>query len=529
MATTAAAGPHRTDTGAGALYNAADDLIGRNLKAGRGDKPAFIDKTGPHSYAELEALSAQVANLLTARGVDVDDRVLLCLTDTIDFPACFLGAIKAGIAPIPVNTRLTAGDYSFMLADSRARALIVSEALLPLFLEHIEEHRYLDTVIVSGEDGGAYELLSEALKGQPTTFETAPTRADDICFWLYTSGTTGKPKGAVHLHAHLARTADLYAVPVLGIREDDVVFSAAKLFFAYGLGNGLTFPMAVGATAVLLEGPPEPKAVAEILKTRDVTLFYGVPTLYGMLLASGELPEAGAHKMRVATSAGEALPSELFRRFKERTGVEILDGLGSTEMLHIFLSNRPDDVKPGASGKPVPGYDLRLVDDDGTVLEEPGAMGMLEVCGPTSAIMYWGQRDKSRETFCGPWTRTGDKYVRDADGYFTHAGRADDMLKVGGIYVSPVEVESALLQHEAVLECAVIGQPDKDDLIKPKAYIVLREEITADEALADEIKAFVKQTLAGYKYPRWIEFTAELPKTATGKIQRFKLRAETQG
>jgi benzoate-CoA ligase len=511
---------------AGELYNAADDLIGRNLEAGRGDKPAFIDKSGPHSYAELEQRACRVANLLTARGIGIDDRILMAMTDTIDFPAVFLGAIKAGVVPIPVNTRLTEADYAFMLADSRAKALVVSEALLPQFEGHVREHRYLETVIVSGADAQGHELLEEGLADQPDRFETAPTRADDICFWLYTSGTTGKPKGAVHLHAHLARTADLYAIPVLGIREDDVVFSAAKLFFAYGLGNGLTFPMAVGATTVLLEGPPEPKAVADILTNQGITIFYGVPTLYGMLLASDALPEAGQHKMRSATSAGEALPAELFKRFKQKTGVEILDGLGSTEMLHIFLSNRPDDIKPGTSGKPVPGYDLRLVDDDGTVIEEAGAMGMLEVNGPTSAIMYWGQRDKSRETFCGPWTRTGDKYVRDEQGYYTHAGRSDDMLKVGGIYVSPVEVESALMEHEQVLECAVVGYPDHDDLIKPKAFVVLREGAGASDDLADEIKAFVKQALAGYKYPRWIEFTAELPKTATGKIQRFKLRQD---
>jgi benzoate-CoA ligase len=509
---------------AGALYNAADDLIGRNLRAGRGDKPAFIDKAGAHSYAELEKRACQVANMLTARGVGADDRILMCMTDTIDFPATFLGAIKAGIVPIPVNTRLTEADYAFMLTDSRAKALVVSDALLGQFEGHIRDHRYLETLIVSGADAQGHALLSDALADQPESFVTAPTRADDMCFWLYTSGTTGKPKGAVHLHSSLAQSADLYAIPVLGIREDDIVYSAAKLFFAYGLGNGLTFPMAVGATAVLLEGPPEPKAVCDILRNHDVSIFYGVPTLYGMLLASGDLPKPGEHKMRTATSAGEALPAELFKRFQQQTGVEILDGLGSTEMLHIFLSNKQGDIKPGTSGKPVPGYDLRLVDDEGAVIIEADALGMLEVSGPTSAIMYWGQRDKSRETFCGPWTRTGDKYVRDAQGYYTHAGRADDMLKVGGIYVSPVEVESALLEHEAVLECAVVGQPDPDNLIKPKAFVVVNQGVAVSDDLADDIKAFVKQSLAGYKYPRWIEFTDALPKTATGKIQRFKLR-----
>lgn len=508
------------------LYNAADDLIGRNLSAGRGDKPAFIDGAGPHTYSELDARVSQFANLLSERGVRMEERVLLCLLDTIDWPTCFLGSIRAGAVPIPVNTRLTTGDYEFMLGDSRARVLVVSELLLDAFLPHINKHPNLQTVIVSGMDGKSYELLADALRDQPTTFETAPTRKGDMCFWLYTSGTTGKPKGAVHLQTHLIETANLYAIPTLGINEGDICYSAAKLFFAYGLGNGLTFPMSVGATSVLLAGPPDPASVCKILREEKPTIFYGVPTLYGMLLASGELPKAGEHAMRLATSAGEALPGELLKRFKDVTGVDILDGLGSTEMLHIFLSNTKDEITPGASGRPVPGYELRLVDDDGTVIEGAGELGMLEVSGPTSAVMYWNQRDKSVNTFLGPWTRTGDKYVRDENGVYSHAGRSDDMMKVGGIYVSPVEVESAIVKHEKVLEVAVVGHPDKDDLIKPKAFVVPKEGVDPTPDLAAEIQSFVKNELAGYKYPRWVEFVSDLPKTATGKIQRYKLREE---
>jgi benzoate-CoA ligase family protein len=336
-------------------YNAADDLIGRNLEAGRGDKPAFVDADGAMTYAELDRAANRFANLLRAEGVRMEERVLLCMLDTTAWPVCFLGAIRAGAVPIPVNTRLTAGDYAFMLEDSRARMLVVSEPLMPAFADHLDGHDALKTVLVDGADGGGHPLLSNALAAQSDTFETAPTRAGDMCFWLYTSGTTGKPKGAVHLQTHLIETANLYAIPTLGISSEDVCFSAAKLFFAYGLGNGLTFPMAVGATTFLHAGPPDPESVCDILKTRRPTIFYGVPTLYGMLLASGKLPGPGEHSVRIATSAGEALPAELLRRFKKTTGIDILDGLGSTEMLHIFLSNRVDDITPGASGRPVAG------------------------------------------------------------------------------------------------------------------------------------------------------------------------------
>ncbi|MCP5365777.1 MAG: benzoate-CoA ligase family protein [Hyphomicrobiales bacterium] len=505
-------------------YNAAEDLIERNLEAGRAEKPAFIDVNGIHTYADVHRLSNKAANLLNSLDVRMEERVLLCLLDTIDFPTMFLGTIKAGAIPIPVNTRLTEADYEYMLEDSRASLLIVSESLLPQFSSHLAAHRFLRTVIVSGADGHGHPRLTDMLADQGDCFEVAPTNRDDMCFWLYTSGTTGRPKGAVHLQSDMIETADLYAIPTLSLTENDIVFSGAKLFFAYGLGNGLSFPMSVGATSVLLEGPPEPRAICELLRKHGVTVFYGVPTLFAMLLASGELPSPGGHAMRLATSAGEALPPDILRRFKDQTGVDILDGLGSTEMLHIFLTNQKNDIKPGTSGKPVQGYRLRLIDDDGRVVEEADDMGMLEVSGPTSAIMYWNQRDRSRETFRGPWTRTGDKYVRDAHGYYIYAGRSDDMLKVGGIYVSPFEVESVILKHDDVLEVAVIGHPDHDNLIKPKAFVVLQDGVRPSNQLADEIKAMAKTELASYKYPRWVEFLDELPKTATGKIQRFKLR-----
>lgn len=504
-------------------YNAAVDLIARNLAAGRAEKPAFIDIHGTHTYGDVERLSNKAANALTALGVRREQRVLMCMLDTVDFVAVFLGCIKAGIVPVPVNTRLTAKDYSFMLDDSRAAALIVSDPLYPLFAEDIDAHPDLAHVVVSGADSHGHKNLSALIDAASPEFEPAPTRRDDMCFWLYTSGTTGMPKGAVHLQSHLIETANLYAKPILGIQEDDTVFSAAKLFFAYGLGNALTFPMAVGATTVLHAGPPDPASVIAILRDKKPTIFYGVPTLYGMLLASGDLPAPGEHALRLCTSAGEALPAELLRRWKERTGTDILDGIGTTEMLHIFLSNRVGDIRPGTTGKPIPGYELRLVDEDGNPVPT-GEMGTLEVSGPTSAIMYWNQREKSRETFRGPWTRTGDKYTADADGFYTYAGRTDDMMKVGGIYVSPFEVETAVLSHESVLEVAVVGQPDHDDLIKPKAYVVLNAGHSASDELAEALIEHAKATLAAYKRPRWIEFVEELPKTATGKIQRYKLR-----
>ncbi len=506
-------------------YNAAWDLLERNLQAGRGGKVAFIDDAGRYTYAELADRVDRFGSGLVASGLRMEDRVLLCLLDTIDFPTAWLGCIKAGIVPVAVNTLLTTADYEYMLRDSRARALVVSAALLPQFEPILASMSFLQMVVVSGApDSEGRVSVQTVLSRGHAGFAPAPTRADDMCCWMYSSGSTGAPKGTVHVHSSLIHTVEFYARPILGIREDDVVFSAAKLFFAYGLGNSLLFPMAAGATAVLMAERPTPASVFRRLLEHQPTVFYAVPTLYAAMLASPDLPARDRLRLRVATSAGEALPEDLGRRVSAHFGIDVLDGIGSTEMLHIFLSNRPGDVRYGTTGKPVPGYELRLVDEAGADVPD-GEQGELQIRGVTSAMGYWNNRARSRATFVGEWTRSGDKYLKDPDGYYVYCGRSDDMLKVSGIYVSPVEVEAALITHPAVLEAAVIGASDAEALVKPKAFVVLKPGQGASDALVEDLKQHVKSRLAPYKYPRWIEFVPELPKTATGKIQRFKLRA----
>jgi benzoate-CoA ligase len=511
-------------------YNFTADFIGRNIRAGRGDKPAFIDPLGSWSYTQLAERVERFGRVLRSLGIRREERIMLALTDTIDWPTAFLGAIKSGIVPVPVNTLMTEDDYRFMLADSRARVLVVSEALFGKFANLIGSSPDLMHVVVSGLNARGhrrFDDLMAAVRPEPY-LPTAATARDDMCFWLYTSGSTGKPKGAVHTHANLRLTNDLYAANVLDLQPTDVCHSVAKLFFAYGLGNALTFPLGVGATTVLSPDRPTPEGVAAILRQHGVTVLYAVPTFYAAFLASPGAPKRSELKLRCCVSAGEALPPEVGRRWKERYGVDILDGIGSTEMLHIFLSNYPGDVKYGTTGKPVPGYDLRLVDDAGNSVTTTGEMGELQVRGPTSAIMYWNNRQRTRETFLGEWTRSGDKYYEDEAGYYVYCGRRDDMLKVGGIYVAPFEVEGALCTHPEVLEAAVVAWPDEDTLIKPKAFVVLKAPDKACDELARALQEHVKAMLAPYKYPRWIEFRKELPKTATGKIQRFRLRAENK-
>ena len=456
-------------------------------------------------------------------GLEREDRVLLALTDTIDFPTAFLGAIKAGVVPVVVNTLLTARDYEYMLSDSRARALVVSEHLVPRFAPLVGRMPFLKYVIVSEADARGHDAFKNVLAKGSTRLSPARTTCDDTCCWFYTSGSTGSPKAAVHVHSSMILTGELYGKAVLGVTERDVLFSAAKLSFAYGLGNAQTFALATGATAVLMAERPTPASVFKRLAERRPTIFYGVPTLYASLLASPELPKKNALGLRLCVSAGEALPADLGKRWKERVGVDILDGIGSTEMLHTYISARPGEVRYGAIGKPVPGYELRLVDEQGKPVE-PGELGELQVSGPTSAAYYWNDREKSRSTFVGSWLRSGDKFRQDEDGYFIYAGRSDDMLKVSGFYVSPAEVEAALVSHEAVLEAAVVGHEDGNSLIKPKAFVVLKQGQSPSESLKATMQQHIKDRLAPYKYPRWIEFVNELPKTATGKIQRFKLR-----
>ena len=508
-------------------YNAAVDLIDRNVVEGRGARVACIDPRRRLTYAELADRSDRWAAALTRLGVHREQRVVMIALDTVDFPVAFWGAIKAGVVVVPLNTLLDADQWRYMIEDSRAVAVVISAELLERarpMLDGLRQTRSL-SVVVLGAPAPPDALDFEALLAASTPGATiARTHADEPAFWLYTSGSTGTPKAARHVHASPALTARLFGQGVLGIGTGDVIFSAAKLFFAYGLGNGMSFPFSVGATAVLLPDRPTPDAVLATIRAHQPSVFFAVPTLYAGLLAHPSLGRgAGSSRLRLCVSAGEALPEEIGRRWQAIVGHDILDGIGSTEMLHMFVSNRPDDVRLGSSGRPVPGYKARVVDERGADAR-PGEIGELLISGPTAAEGYWNQRDRSRRTFVGEWTVTGDKYRVDDDGYYHYCGRADDMFKVSGLWVSPFEVESALVAHPAVLEAAVVARVDDDGLIKPKAFIVLKPGCTADDRLFDELRERVKASAGPWKYPRWIDVVAELPKTATGKIQRFKLR-----
>ena len=499
------------------------------LNAQRGPKAAYIDDAGALSYAELDTAVRRFATRMLGLGLRREERVFLCAHDSTDWPVAFLGCLHAGLVPVAVNTLLSAADYGYMIDHSRARAVVVSHALLPTLQAAMAASNVKPSALVVSR-AGTEDVPADALRfetliaddGVAPSELAADTFRDDIAFWLYSSGSTGRPKGTVHTHGNLFATQATYGANVLGLREDDVTFSAAKLFFAYGLGNALTFPLSAGATVILMAERPTPEAVFKRLTEQQPTVFFGVPTLYAGMLA-GDLPARDALRLRRCASAGEALPREIGERFTAHFGCPILDGIGSTELLHIFLSNRADDLRYGSSGKPVPGYELQLLDDSGAPVGND-EVGDLYVKGDSSALLYWGNREKTRATFLGGWTKTGDKYVRDAQGYYTYSGRSDDMLKVSGQYASPFEVECCLMQHESVLEAALIGISDGDGLTKSKAFVVLKSGIAGTDALAVEIKRFVKERLAPHKYPRRIDFIMELPKTPTGKIQRFKLR-----
>jgi benzoate-CoA ligase len=510
----------------GPAFNFAQYLMDCN--ANRGAKLAVVDDNGTLTYDQLFARVRQMAAGLVAMGLRREERVLLLMQDCADWPVTFLGALYAGVVPVAVNTLLTADDYAYMLEHSRAQAVLVSGALLPTLTSAlVKSDHEVKKVIVSHPAAPLHPAevdMEVFLAAHAPAPKAAPTSPDEPGFWLYSSGSTGRPKGTVHAQGNLYWTAELYGKRVLQLTEDDVCFSAAKLFFAYGLGNGLSFPMSVGATTILMAERPTPDATFKRwlggIGNVKPTVFYGAPTGFAGMLAHPNLPAKTDVAMRLVSSAGEALPAELGEKFKAHFGIDIVDGIGSTEMLHIFLSNRPERVRYGTTGWPVPGYEVELRGDDGQPVPD-GEPGDLYIHGPSAAMMYWANREKTRDTFQGGWTKSGDKYIRNEDGSYTYGGRSDDMLKVSGIYVSPFEVEATLIQHPAVLEAAVIGVNDADGLTKTKAYVVLKNGAEASEA---ELKAFVKDKLAPYKYPRQIEFVQDLPKTATGKIQRFKLR-----
>jgi benzoate-CoA ligase len=524
-------------------FNAAAYFVDRHIQEGRSEKVVIECEGVAITYRQLHERVNRVGNALRKLGVRVEERVFLLLLDTPEFAFSFFGAIKIGAVPVPVNTLLKPADYEYLLNNCRARVAIVSESLYRQVRATPKGNlRYLEkVVVVAAEPPQGTIRFGELIERNSPELMAEPTSKDDPCFWLYSSGSTGYPKACVHLQHDMVVASERYARAVLKMTEQDRCFSVAKLFFAYGLGNGLYFPLAVGATSILMPGPPKPQNIFEVIERHRPTLFFAVPSNYAALLAYERRESGGTSAMRrpaeqgpAATdfdlsrirygiSAGEALPAALFHRFKERFTVEILDAIGSTEALHMFIANRPGAVRPGSSGQIIPGYEARIVDESDQPVRQ-GEIGNLIIKSDATCAFYWNQHDKTKDTIRGEWLRTGDKYYLDADGYYWYAGRSDDMLKCSGIWVSPVEIESVLVEHPAVLEAGVVGREDRDQLLKPAACVVLRDGISGTHELARELEEFVVGRLPVFKRPRWVEFFPELPKTATGKLQRFKLR-----
>ncbi len=514
-------------------FNAATAFLDRNLAEGRGTKTAVYFEGNAYTYAQIAELANRVGNALLDLGVDMEQRVALLLLDSPQFAAGFFGAIKIGAVPVPLNTTLRPNDYVYMLNDSRARVLLIHSVVWSQIQQILPELKYVRHIVVVGleqdgtKDTATLHDFEKWTQKASAELQAAATTKDDSAFWLYSSGSTGFPKGCVHLQHDMTYCTEFYAKPILGIREEDITFSAAKLFFAYGLGNNLYFPFAVGASAVHYPERPLPEDMFKVVQQYRPSIFFGVPTLYAGMLALPDVEKRfDFSSVRICVSAGEALPADILRRWKEKFNVDILDGIGSTEILHIFISNRIGQIKPGSSGKLVPGYEALITDESGHAVKQ-GEIGNLLIRGDSTAAYYWNKHEKTKDIINGHWIHTGDKYYEDDESFLWYCGRSDDMLKVGGQWVSPVEVEGALIAHPSVLEAAVVGAMDADELVKPKAYIVLNQGYEASEAMANELKTFVKGRLASFKYPRWIEFVPELPKTATGKIQRFKLRSDT--
>ncbi len=523
-------------------FNAATYFIDRHLDEGRGKKVAMEAGEARVTYRQLAEKVNRFGNGLRQLGVRIEERVLLLLLDGPEFAFSFFGAIKIGAVPVPVNTLLKPADYLYILNNSRARVAVVSESLYPQIQASRSEHpRYLQHVIVAGATPTAGTLLFADLVAQNSSqLEAEATSKDDAAFWLYSSGSTGPPKACIHLQHDMVVCVERYAKGILGMTENDRCFSVAKLFFAYGLGNALYFPLAVGGTSILWPGPPKPQLVFEIIERHRPTLFFSVPSNYAALLTyepgkdrvgtaapgspgAQSAPDFDLSSVRYGISAGEALPAAIFQRFKQRFHVEILDAIGSTEVLHMFIANRPGAVRPGSSGQIIPGYEAKIVDES----DQPtklGEIGNLLVKSDSTCSHYWNQHEKSKNTIEGHWIRTGDKYYQDSDGYFWYAGRSDDMLKCSGAWVSPIEIEAVLIEHPAVQEAAVVGREDNDQLLKPAAYVILRNGTSSTPDLARELQEFVVSRLPIFKRPRWVEFVDDLPKTATGKLQRYKLR-----
>jgi benzoate-CoA ligase len=508
-------------------FNAATHFIDCHIVEGRGQKVAIECGERQVSYQQLFEMVNQTGNCLRRLGVRIEERVFLLLFDTPEFAASFFGAVKIGAVPVPINTLLKPADYTYLLNDSRARVAIVSEGLLPLIKAIPRQNlKFLEAVLVVGTESWAGTLnFGDSVSESSSALEATATSKDDAAFWLYSSGSTGQPKACVHLQHDMVVSSEAYAKGILNITESDRCFSVSKLFFAYGLGNGLYFPLSVGATSILLPGPPRPDKVFEAIERYRPTLFFSVPSNYANLLAHGQQGDRDfdLSSVRWAISAGEALPAVIFHRFQERFGVQILDALGSTEALHMVIANRPGHVRPGSSGQVIPGFEARVVDDDNRHLAT-GEVGNLIVKADSVCAYYWNQHEKTKDTLEGHWTRTGDKYYQDDDGYFWYAGRSDDMLKVSGVWVSPIEIESVLLEHVAVQEAAVVARPDQQQLSRTVACVVVREGFEPTAALANELQAFVEGRLASFKRPHQVEFRTDLPKTATGKLQRFRLR-----
>ena len=509
-----------------ANFNVAVPFIDSHLEARRGDGIAIRTTTGSEvSYCELAANVNRAGNALLGIGMAPGERMLMMVKDCPEFFYLFWGAIKAGIVPIPINTLFRAADYTYVLEDSGCTACVYS----PEFADEVVPALAAATpgpahrLAVDGAGEGDGTTMMSLMAAASDSLQPAPAHESDDCFWLYSSGTTGKPKGTVHAHRSMVVTSECCGANTVGVRPEDICFSAAKLFFAYGMGNGMTFPLWTGATTVLLPSPPTPNSIFATIESHKPTVFYAVPTLYAALLKALDSANPDLSSLRLCISAGEALPADIYHRWKQRVGIDILDGIGSTEALHMFISNSPDDIKPGYSGRVVPGYQARILGTDGNEVKA-GESGQLMIAGGSTAKYYWNSPEKTATTMVEGWLNTGDTYIRDEDGYYLYCGRNDDMMKVGGIWCSPFEIEAKLIEHPKVLEAAVVGRADDAELIKPAAFIVLNDAANGGAEMSEELLQHCKQGLAKYKYPRWINFVESLPKTATGKIQRFKLR-----